>query len=99
MAKKKETVFTKQDLVEKVATKAGITKKEAKAVVDAVFDSITEALTEGKKVRFVGFATFEVVKRKARTGVNPKTKEKIKIPAKKTVKVKMAKTIVDSLNK
>ena len=74
---------TKQELIETVAEKTGATKKDAKALVEALFETIAEALAQGKKVQITGFGTFEVRERKARTGVKPGTGEKIPIPASK----------------
>jgi len=72
----------KADLVTQVAKVVG-TKKLAADAVDAVLDAIKKALKKGETVSLVGFGTFKVNKRKARTGRNPKTGETIKIPAKK----------------
>ena len=71
--------MNKTDLVAAVAAKADISKKDADAAVKAVFDAITEALAEGEKVALVGFGTFEVKTRAARTGKNPRTGEVIEI--------------------
>jgi len=73
---------TKADLVAKVA-ESGMTKKQAASTVDAVMGAIEEALAKGEDVRLVGFGTFSVKKRKARTGRNPRTGKALKIPAKK----------------
>jgi len=80
--------MNKSELVAAVAAKAGLTKVDAKKAIDAVTESIAEALKKGDKVALVGFGTFSVAKREARTGINPRTKEAIKIPAKKTPKFK-----------
>ncbi|HDI45967.1 MAG TPA: HU family DNA-binding protein [Candidatus Omnitrophica bacterium] len=74
--------MNKADLVTQVAKVVG-TKKLAADAVDAVLDAIKKALKKGEAVSLVGFGTFKVNKRKARTGRNPKTGETIKIPAKK----------------
>lgn len=73
--------MNKNELVKAVAQKAGITKKESLAVLDATFESITEALAAGEKVQLVGFGTFEARQRAARKGRNPQTGEEIEIPA------------------
>ncbi len=73
----------KTEFVEAVANKAGITKTDAHKTVQAVLDVITEALAEGDRVVLTGFGTFAVREAKARNGVNPRTKEKIVIPATK----------------
>ncbi len=77
--------MNKGDLVKEVAKVVG-TKKEAQAVVDSVFSSITKALKKKDTVTLVGFGTFKVSKRKARKGRNPRTGEEIKIKAKKVPK-------------
>ena len=71
--------MNKTDLVAAVSAKAEISKKDADEAVKAVFDAITEALAEGEKVALVGFGTFEVKTRAARTGKNPRTGEVIDI--------------------
>lgn len=71
--------MNKTDLVAAVATKAELSKKDAEAAVKAVLDAVTEALAEGDKVALVGFGTFEVKTRAARTGKNPRTGEVIEI--------------------
>ena len=76
--------MTKAEFISAVAEKAEISKKDADAVVNAVIESITEALKDGDKVSLVGFGTFEVKERSARTGMNPRTKEVIEIPATKS---------------
>lgn len=73
--------MTKTELVDKVAERTGVTKKDAAAAIDAVFDSIAEALQQGDKVQLVGFGTFEVRERAARVGRNPQTGEEIEISA------------------
>lgn len=75
--------LTKTDLIARVAEKANVTKVESKRVLDAMLAVITQALAEGDKVILTGFGTFEVRTNKERTGVNPRTKEKMVIPAKK----------------
>lgn len=75
--------MNKTELVAAVATKADLSKKDAEAAVKAVLDAVTEALADGEKVALVGFGTFEVKERAARTGKNPRTGEPIEIPASK----------------
>ena len=89
--------MNKTDLVAKVAEKAGISKKDADSAVAAVFDSIIAALKKGDKVALIGFGTFEVRKRAARNGLNPKTKEAIKIPASKAPAFKAGKAFKDAV--
>ena len=73
--------MNKAELINAVAASADVSKKDAEAVVSATLDAITAALQEGEKVQLVGFGSFEVKKREARMGRNPKTKEAIEIPA------------------
>ena len=86
--------MNKRELIEKVAAKAGMTKKQAGEAVEAVLEAIVEALKGGEEVRLVGFGAFRVVEMKAREGRNPQTGEKIKIPARKVVKFKASKGLV-----
>lgn len=74
----------KTDFVKSVAERAGVSQKEAKRVVDAALDIITDTLKQGEKVTLTGFGTFEVRQRQEREGVNPQTRQKIKIAATKT---------------
>ena len=74
----------KTDFVKSVAERAGVSQKETKQVVDAALDVITESLKQGQKVTLTGFGTFEVRQRQEREGVNPQTRQKIKIAATKT---------------
>jgi len=84
--KKGGVAMNKGELVSFVASKAGITKAQARAAVNAVIEGITKGIKENGKVQLVGFGTFKIVERKERTGIDPRTKKKIKIPAKKVVK-------------
>ena len=91
--------MNKTELVAAVAAKAEISKKDAEAAVTATFDAITAALAEGDKVALVGFGTFAVKERAARTGLNPQTKEKIEIAASKAPTFKAGKALKDAVNK
>lgn len=82
--------MNKTDLVNEVAAKAMLNKVDAKKAVDAVLESISQALANEDKVQLIGFGTFAVVEKPERTGINPKTKEKITISARKAVKFKPA---------
>ena len=73
--------MTKQEFVDKVAAKSGLTRRDAGKAVEAVLDSITEALKSRQDVAFTGFGKFSTSDRAARQGVNPRTKEKVTIPA------------------
>jgi DNA-binding protein HU-beta len=73
--------MTKTELIDQVAAESGLTKKDSGKAIDAVFDTITQTLSEGEKVQLVGFGSFEVRKREARKGRNPQTGAEIQIPA------------------
>ena len=73
--------MNKAELINAVAASADVSKKDTEAVISAMLDTITEALRQGDKVQLVGFGSFEVKKRAARIGRNPRTKEEIEIPA------------------
>lgn len=81
-------VMNKKELVDAIAQDAKLTKVEAKAALDATLAAIAETLKKGDKIALVGFGTFAVVEKAARQGINPATKEKIEIPAKKVIKFK-----------
>lgn len=89
--------MTKPEFIAKVAENAETSKAEAERVVNAVLDTIVAALAKGDPVQFVGFGTFEVRTRQARTGINPKTKKPISIPAKKAVAFKVGKKLKDAV--
>jgi DNA-binding protein HU-beta len=91
--------MTKTDLVDVVAGKVKISKAAALEAVDAFTESITNALKKGDKVTLIGFGTFDVAKRAARTGVNPRTREKIKIKASKAPRFKAGKAFKVVVNK
>ena len=90
--------MSKTQLVEYVAETANVSKAEASRVVDAVLAGITEGLKKDGKVAFVGFGTFTSKKRAAREGINPLTKEPMKIPAKNVVSFKAGAKLKDSVN-
>lgn len=90
--------MTKQDLVNGAAQSAGVTKKAAQEVLDAVLHHISGALKKGESVTITGFGTFRVSKRAARTGVNPRNpSQKIKIPAMKVPAFKAGKSLKDAV--
>ena len=91
--------MTKTDLVDLVAAKTGKTKSASATVVDSILDAIKGALKKGDKVTLVGFGTFEVAKRAARSGVNPRTRQKIKIKAAKVPRFKAGKALKNAVNK
>lgn len=80
--------MNKTDLINAIAEKAGIRQADAKSALDATISTITEALAAGDKITLLGFGTFSVAEKAARTGFNPRTKQTIEIPARKAVKFK-----------
>ena len=90
--------MSKTELVEFVAAKAGLTKADAGRALDAVLEGITSGLKKEGKVTFVGFGTFTAKKRAAREGINPSTKQTIKIPAKVVAGFKAGSKLKDALN-
>ena len=89
--------MNKTELTKSIATKAELTNKAAAAALDAVVASITEALKGGEKVSLLGFGTFEVRTRAARTGKNPQTGEAVAIPEKKSPAFKAGKALKDAV--
>jgi len=87
--------MTKAELVDAIAKSAGITKVNAEKALGAFVDAVTGALQKGGRVTLVGFGTFEVSTRKARTGRNPQTGKEITIPAAKLPKFRAGKTLKD----
>ena len=90
--------MNKTQLIEAVAAKANIKKKDAEAAVNAFAEAVAEALKAGDKVQLVGFGTFEVKAREAREGRNPRTGEKITIAASKHPAFTAGKALKDSIN-
>ena len=90
--------MNKSQLIEAVAAKNGMKKKDAEAAVNAVTETIAKAMKNGEKVQLVGFGTFEVKARGARTGRNPKTGETIEVPASKHLTFSASKALKDQLN-
>lgn len=91
--------MTKADLVEKVATEAEMTKKDAEQLVEIIFESIIDSLNKGEKIELRGFGSFRVRERNARQGRNPKTGASVKIPAKRVAYFKPGKELKDIINK
>ena len=89
--------MTKAELIEKLAKKGGTTKKQASEALGIIFGTIAEQLKGGSQVSVPGFGKFSVVKRAARTGINPQTKNKIKIKATKAPKFTAAKALKESV--
>ena len=90
--------MNKTELIDKIAASAGITKDQAKAALNATTNALKDALIAGDKIQLVGFGTFSVNERPAREGINPATKEKIQIAAKKVAKFKAGADLEDALN-
>ena len=90
--------MNKTELVAAIAEKADLSKKDAEAALKAFSDVVAEALKKGDKVQLVGFGTFEVSERAARTGRNPQTGAEMEIPASKAPKFKAGKALKDMVN-
>ena len=90
--------MNKSELVSSIAEKAGLSKSDSKKALDATIQSIAEALKAGEKVALVGFGTFAVSQRPEREGINPATKAKIKIEAKKVAKFKAGADLDAAIN-
>ncbi len=91
--------MTKTELIASVAEKTGLTKKDSEKALTAVIDTISETLSKGDKVQLVGFGTFEVRERAARTGVNPQTQQKITIAAAKVPAFKAGSNLKEAVAK
>ncbi len=91
--------MNKTDLVNSIASKSGLNKKNSEAALNAFIASVEDTLKQGDKVVLVGFGTFEVRKRAARKGRNPQTKKEITIPASKAPVFKAGKGLKDKVNK
>lgn len=91
--------MNKTELVAAIADKAGIAKKDAEKALTAFVDTVVDELKAGNKIQLVGFGTFEVRERAARTGINPQTKQQIKIAASKNPVFKAGKAFKDAVAK
>jgi len=91
--------MNKAELIEEVAGKTGLTKKETQNVIDATTEVIRNVLSRREKVTLVGFGTFQVIEKKARRGVNPQTRKAIQIPAKKVPKFRPGKNLREKVIK
>ncbi len=89
--------MNKTDLIEKIAAGADISKVDAKKALEAAVAAMKDALVKGDKIALVGFGTFSISERPAREGINPLTKEKISIAAKKVVKFKAGAELADAI--
>lgn len=90
--------MNKMELVSAMADKTGLSKKDAEVALKAFTDVVAEELKKGEKIQLVGFGTFEVSERAARTGRNPQTGKEMTIPASKAPKFKAGKALKDSIN-
>lgn len=90
--------MNRNELIAAMSEKCGLTKKDTGAALDAFVEAVQDALKEGDKVSLVGFGTFEVKERAARTGKNPRTGETVDIAASKAPAFKAGKTLKDALN-
>jgi len=90
--------MNKTDLINAVAEKSELSKKDATKAVDAVFETVSDALKDGDKVQLIGFGNFEVRERSARKGRNPQTGAEIDIPASKVPAFKPGKALKDAVN-
>ena len=89
--------MNKTELIDKIAAGSGLSKADAKKALDATVNALKEALVAGDKVQLIGFGTFSVSERPARKGINPATKEKIQIAAKKVAKFKAGAELTDAI--
>ncbi len=90
--------MNKTELIDQIAAASGLSKSDSKKALDATVGAIKDALVKGEKIALVGFGTFSVNERPAREGINPATKQKIKIAAKKVAKFKAGAELTGSLN-
>ena len=88
---------SKNELIEALIKKVSLSKRQATESLNTILDEITKALSKGEEVILTGFGKFKVSQRKEREGINPKTKERIKIPAMKTPKFKAGQTLKDAV--
>lgn len=89
--------MNKTELIEKIAVGAELSKVDAKKALEATIEAIKNALVDGDKIQLIGFGTFSVSERPAREGINPATKEKITIAAKKVAKFKAGAELADAI--
>ncbi len=91
--------MTKAELVAAIAAEGDYSKKDAEKALATVIETITDSLKKGEKISLVGFGTFEVKERAAKTAINPRTKETINVPAKKAPTFKAGKALKDAVSK
>ena len=90
--------MTKADLITKIAEKSELSKKDSEKALNAVIAAVTDALVEGDKIQLTGFGTFEVRDKKEKEAINPRTKEKIIVPARKSPAFKAGKALKDAVD-
>jgi len=93
----KSRLMNKSQLIDVMAAKAGLTKADAKKALDAFIEATGEALKSGDRIALIGFGSFSITKRSARTGRNPQTGAEINIPAKSIIKFKPGSELADSI--
>jgi DNA-binding protein HU-beta len=91
--------MNKKDLVEIVAEKGNLTKKESEEIITIILETIIKAVSEGERVTLVGFGSFEARERQSREGIHPKTREKLHIPATRVPTFSVGKFFKDTVNK
>jgi integration host factor subunit beta len=94
----KERLMTKADLIEEVSRLAELTRKDSEVIVDTIFDSVVRSLRVGDKIEIRGFGSFRTRQRKPRVGRNPKTGDRVEVPAKKIPFFKPSKELKDLVN-
>lgn len=90
--------MNKQELVSAIAEKSGLTKVDSEKALNGMIEAVKNSMSRGESIQLVGFGTFSVSERSARTGRNPQTGKEIQIPAKKIAKFKPGKALSDSIN-
>ena len=90
--------MNKSELIESIAGKSGLSKADAAKALDALIESVTEGLSKGDRIALIGFGSWSVEQRSARTGRNPRTGDEIQIPAKKVIKFKAGAGLANSVN-
>jgi integration host factor subunit beta len=98
MAKQPTSTLTKADLIEEVLNVTELPRKESETIVETIFDGIIAALQKGEKIEIRGFGSFRTRERRGRVGRNPKTGEKVEVPAKKIPYFKPSKELKDFVN-
>ncbi len=90
--------MNKAQLIDAMASKSGLSKNDSKKALEAFVESVTGSLKSGDRIQLVGFGSFSVAERSARTGRNPRTGQEINIPAKKVVKFKAGNDLADEVS-